>query len=88
MNPTRHVALAAACGAAMLAFLAATLSMRYAAGELEALRSRPGHATAETAMEDLMARSYRGSRVQIVGSGNDGRGLRYVVARVCPPKAP
>jgi hypothetical protein len=88
VNTRRQVALAAACCAVGLAFVGATLSMRYTVGRLETLRGSPGHATAEAAMEALMARTYRGARVQIVGSGTDGPGLRYVVARVWPPADP
>jgi hypothetical protein len=68
----------------MLAAAGAILSMRYAAGRLETLRRDAGHSSAETAMRELMAASYPGARVEIVGSGSEGPGLRYVVAEVRP----
>jgi hypothetical protein len=38
-------------------------------------------------MQDLMARSRPGARVELVGEGREGPGLRYVVARVWPAGA-
>jgi len=88
VKTARQVALAVACCAVVLAIVIAILSMRYAAGRLESIRSSPGYASAETAMHDLMIRNDQAARIEIVGAGNDGPGLRYVVARVWPPRVP
>lgn len=39
-------------------------------------------------MHDLMVKNHQAARIEIVGAGNDGPGLRYVVARVWPPQVP
>jgi len=87
VRATRQIALAAVCCAAILAAMSAFLSMRYAAGKLGALRNEEVHPSAETAMLHLMNATYPGARVEIAGSGLDGPGLRYVVARVWLSKA-
>ena len=62
---------------------------------VDAIRSRearsgpeqPWHASAEHAMQELLLRDHRASRIEIVAAGNDAPGLRYVVARVWPGNA-
>ncbi len=86
MKTGRQVALAVLSCTGLLAAAAAILSMRYAAGSLETLGNAEGYASAETAMRQLMATNYPGARVEIVGSGREGPGLRYVVAHIWPAK--
>ena len=88
MKRGHQVLLGAACCGVLIALAFALGSMRYAAGKLDSLRSTRGHATAESAMQDLMIRTEGPGRVDIVAAGNDGPGLRYVVARVWPTNAP
>lgn len=76
-----------ACCAVILAVVLSLVSMRYAAGKLESLRSKPGYVSAEQAMREMLLRDHWGGTVEIVAGGNDGPGLRYVVARVWPVKA-
>jgi hypothetical protein len=86
VRATRQVALAAVCCAAILAAAFAFLSMRYAAGRLRALPDDEVYPSAELAMRHLMDATYPSARVEIVGNGVDGPGLRYVVARVWQSK--
>jgi hypothetical protein len=82
----RQVILAVAGCVVILAVGLSVVSMRYAAQKLEPLREKPGYASAEEAMRQLLLRGYPGGRVEIVGAGNDAPGLRYVVARVWPAR--
>jgi hypothetical protein len=85
MKTSHQVALAVVCGVGILVGLTLTLSMWHTAATLADLRTRPGHVSAEAAMHDLMGRTSRGGRVEILSVGDDGPGLRYVVARVWAP---
>jgi hypothetical protein len=81
MRIAKHVGIAAAGCALLLLGAGGLLSMRYAAGRLDAVRGRRGSPTAEAGMRTALLDRYPGAEVQIVGSGNDAPGLRFVVAR-------
>jgi len=42
--------------------------------------------SAEQAMREMLLRDHRSGNIEIVAGGNDGPGLRYVVARIWPDK--
>jgi len=78
----RQIWIAMAGCALSLAAVLSVGSMWYAAGRLAALRDTPGHDSAEEAMREMLLRNNPGAAVEIVGSGDEGPGLRYVVGRV------
>jgi hypothetical protein len=83
MRVTRQLLWGAAACSALVGMSVILLSMRYAAGRLDALRQQPAHASAEEAMRRLLLRDFPGGRVQIVGVGKMP-GVHFVVARVWP----
>jgi len=84
MKTTRHALAAAAGCATILAVASLFVAMRHTADRLESLRGKEGYASAEEAMRTLLLREHPGGRVELVASGNDAPGLRFVVARVWP----
>jgi len=78
----RQVWVAAVGCVVILAVVLSLASMWYATGRLDALRGEPGYESAERAMREMLLRDCPGGTVEIVGSGTDGPGLRYVVGRV------
>ena len=65
MKAGRQVWLAAACCVVILAVVLSILSMRYAAGTLESLRSEPGYVSAEQAMREMLPRDHRSGTTEI-----------------------